>query len=143
LNFLSWVLVGLAIAFAAVAIYAGNNLVVAVPTAAVAVLFVSIVGATELQARSSRLVPVQAGVSRQPTNSRVESDSLLRLRRSFTSGEMGRSSVLASVRALERDLSPTGRTALTLDGERAVLDLPPEQFRKWVDDRLQRIEAAT
>jgi hypothetical protein len=142
-NFFSWLSVGLAVAFAGAAIYAGSNLPVAVPTATVAVLLVSIVGATELHARSSRFVPVRAGVSRQPTSSRVESDSLLRLRQSFTSGEMGRSSVLASLRALERDLSPTGRTALTLDGERAVLNLPPDQFRKWVDDHLQRIEAAT
>jgi hypothetical protein len=142
-NALSWVLVGIAIGTAGIAIYAGNNLVVAVPAGSVAILSVAAVGAVELQARSARLVPVRAGVARQPLSHRIESDSLLQLRRSFTAGEIGRSSILATVRALERDLSPTGRTPLSLDAERDVLHLPPEQFRRWVDDRLRRIEAAT
>ncbi|MGC2290168.1 MAG: hypothetical protein WA688_09995 [Thermoplasmata archaeon] len=143
MNFLAWLLVGGAIAAAAVAVQAGNNLVVAVPAGAAAVVFVSVVGAAELQARSARLVPVRGGTGHQPMRERVESDSLLRLRRSFRSGEIGRSSILATVRALERDLSPFGRTPLSLEGERAILDLPPDQFRRWIDDRLRRVEAAT
>ncbi|MGA7861096.1 MAG: hypothetical protein WCB19_04495 [Thermoplasmata archaeon] len=143
MNLLSWVLVGGAIAAAAFAIDAGNNLGTAVPAAAAGVILVSTVGVAELQSRSSRLVPVRRGMGRQPTPGRVESDSLLRLRRSFETGEFGRSSILATVWALERGLSPAERTSLSLEAERAVLDLPREQFRMWVDDRLQRIEAAT
>jgi len=142
-NFLSWVLVGGAIAAAAVAIDAGGSLGTAVPAAAAAVILVSIVGVAELQVRSYRLVPVRGGMGRPPTPGRVESDSLLRLRRSFRTGEFGRSSILATLWALERGLSPADRTSLSLEAERAVLDLPPDQFRKWVEDRLQRIEAAT
>jgi hypothetical protein len=142
-NFLSWVLVGGAVVAALVAIQAGDNLVVAVPVGAVAVLLVSIVGAVELQSRSTPFAPARGGVARQGVRYRVESDSLLRLRRSFGSGEIGRSSILATVRALERDLNPAGRTPLSLEGEREVLDLPPDQFRRWVDARLARIEAAT
>jgi hypothetical protein len=142
-NLLAWAVVGGAVIAAAVAIQAGDNLVVAVPAGAVAVLLVSVVGATELQSRSSQLVPARTGVVRQAAQARIESDSLLRLRRSFGTGEIGRSSILATVRALERDLSPSGRTPLSLEGERTVLELPPDQFRKWVDDRLRRIEAAT
>jgi hypothetical protein len=142
-NALTWALAGIAVGTAGVAIYAGNNLVVAVPAGSVAILCVAVLGATELRARSARLVPVRAGVARQPTSHRIESDSLIQLRRSFTAGEIGRSSILATVRALERDLSPTGRTPLSLDAERQLLDLPPDQFRQWVDDRLRRVEAAT
>jgi hypothetical protein len=142
-NWFSWVLVGIAVGAAGIAIYAGNNLVVAVPAGSVAILSVAVVGAMELQSRSARLVTVRAGVARQPTPHRIETDSLLRLRRSFTAGEIGRSSILATVRALERDLSPTGRTPLSLEAERQLLDLPTDQFRNWVDDRLRRIEAAT
>jgi hypothetical protein len=142
-NSFSWLLVGIAVGAAGIAIYAGNNLVLAVPAGSVAILCVAGVGAVELQARSARLVTVRSGVARQPTSHRMESDSLLQLRRSFTAGAIGRSSILATVRALERDLSPTGRTPLSFDAERQLLDLPPDQFRKWVDDRLRRIEAAT
>ncbi len=80
---------------------------------------------------------------RRPSRERVESDSLLRLRRSFGTGEIGRSAILATLRALERDLRPSGRTVLSLEAEREILRFPPERFRKWVDERLQRIEAAT
>lgn len=143
MNVLPWVLVGGAIAAAGVAIQAGNNLVVAVPAGAVAVLLVSVAGASEIRTRSSRLIPIRGGIADQPARDRVESDSLLRLRKSFGSGEIGRSSILATVRALERDLSPTGRTPLSLEDEQKVLRLPPDQFRGWVADRLKRIEAAT
>lgn len=143
MNLLSWALVGLAIAAAAVAIHAGNNLIVAVPVGAVAVLLVSVVGVVELQSRTSPLDPTAGGIVRETARDRVETDSMLKLRRSFRTGEIGRSSIMATVRALERDLSPTGRTPLSFDAERQVLDLPPDQFRQWVDDRLHRIEAAT
>ena len=143
MNFLSWVLVGGALASAAVAAQAGNNLQVAVPAGAVAVLLIAIVGAAELQSEATPLAPARAGIVRQPPRERVESDSLLRLRRAFSSGTMGRSSILATVRALERDMSPSGRTSLSLEAEGALLNLPPEQFRQWVDERLRRIETST
>jgi hypothetical protein len=142
-NTLGWVLIGGALVAAAVAIQAGNNLQVAVPTAALAVILVAVVGATLLESRSQRLLPTRGGVSRGPSHERVESDSLLRLQRSFKAGAIGRSAIMATVRALERDLSPSGRASLTLDAEREILALPPDRFRKWVDERLQRIEAAT
>jgi hypothetical protein len=142
-NLLSWLLIGGAIAAAALAIEAGNHLVVAVPIGAAAVILISVAGALELAPRSSRFEATHGGAAVQPTTGRLESDSLLRLRRSFGSGKIGRSSILATVRALERDLSPSGRTPLSLDDEQKVLHLPPDQFRGWVDDRLKRIEAAT
>jgi hypothetical protein len=142
-NLLSWVLVGLAVAAGAVAVQAGNDLPVAVPAAVGSVLLMAVVGAWEVQARSYRLAPAPRGVTRQEPPDRVESDSLLRLRRAFTSGTMGRSAILATVRALERDLSPWGRTLLSLEAERRLLELPPEQFRSWIDERLRRIEATT
>jgi len=141
-NLLSWVLVGGALAAGAVAVQAGNNLPVAVPVGALAVLLVTVVGASALQDRSTRLAPTPGGMVR-PVHPRVESDSLLRLRQSFGSGEIGRSSILATVRALERDMSPSGRTLLSLEAERTILALPSDQFRRWIDDRLRQIEAAT
>jgi hypothetical protein len=143
MNSFSWVLLGSAVVAAAVAIDAGSHLAVAVPAGAAAVLLVSIVGATELQSRSSEFVPdpERTGISGPPE--RTESDSLLRLRRAFRTGEMGRSMILATIHALERDLEPAGRTPLSIEEERAALRLPSEQFRRWVDDRLTGIEAAS
>jgi hypothetical protein len=143
MNGLGWGLVGAAVVAAAVAVQAGNNVAVAVPAGAVAVLLVSVVGAAELRSRSIRLIPVQSGVARPTTSGRVESDSLLRLRRAFRMGEMGRSTILATIHALERDLGPHDRIPLSVEEERTALNLPSDQFRKWVDERLRRIEAAS
>jgi hypothetical protein len=142
-NALSWILVGGAIAAAGLAIYAGNNLLFAVPAGAVAIAMVAVVGAAQLRGRTSALLPARSGMARAPVTSRIESDSLLRLRRSFSSGEIGRGSILATVRALERDMSPGGRTALSLEAEREILDLSADKFREWVDERLRKIEAVT
>jgi hypothetical protein len=143
MNSFSWVLLGGAVVAAAVAIDAGSHLALAVPAGAAAVLLVSVVGATELQSQSSEFAPdsERAGASGLPEQ--TESDSLLRLRRAFRTGEMGRTLILATIHSLERDLEPTGRTPLSIEEERAALRLPPEQFRRWVDDRLTRIEAAS
>lgn len=143
MNFFLWVLVGGALVAVAVAVQAGTNLAVAVPMAAVAILLITVVGAAELQTRSSPLAPARGGIIRRTGRPRLETDSMLRLRRAFRSGEIGRSAILATIRALERDLSPTGRTPLSFEAERTLLALPTDQFRLWVDDRLRRIEAAT
>lgn len=141
MNLFTWALVGLALVATGVAVQAGNNLSVAVPAASGAVFLISVVGVLEVGERSRDLVAVVAGVGRPAMLHRVESDSLLRLRRAFASGSIGRTSILATIRALERDLSPAGRTLLSLEAERSVLHLPPEEFRAWIDERLRRIEA--
>jgi hypothetical protein len=143
MNGLSWVLLGGAVVASAVAIQAGNHVTVAVPSAATAILLVSIAGALEIQSRSARLTPVPEAEGSPSGGGRLESDSLLRLRRAFRSGEIGRTTILATVHALERDLGPGVRTPLSVEEERRALQLPQDQFRTWVDERLQRIEAAS
>jgi hypothetical protein len=88
-------------------------------------------------------MPIRQGVVRVGVAESVESDSMLRLRRGFDTGEIGRASILATLRALERELGPGGLSQLSLESERMVLRLPSDQFRNWVDDRVRRIEAAT
>lgn len=143
MNRADWVLLGGAVVAAAAAVQAGNNVSVAVPAGAAAVLLVAIVGGARLQSTTSRLPPAQAGVIRETPPPRDESDSLLRLRRAFRGGPIGRSSILATIRALEQDLGPAGRATLSLESERALLELPPDQFRQWIDERLLRVEAVT
>ncbi|MCI4352235.1 MAG: hypothetical protein L3K14_02465 [Thermoplasmata archaeon] len=143
MNWFSWVLLAGAVIAASAAVQAGNNLDVAVPAGAAAVLLVAVVGAARLRSTASRLIPAHSGMIREMAPTRDESDSLLRLRRAFRGGPIGRSSIVATIRSLERDLYPASRTALSLESERALLQLPPDQFRQWVDDRLLRIEALT
>ena len=125
------------------AIEAGNDLSVAVPVAAAGVALVAVVAVVEIRERSSRLSTARGAVVVRQVPAGVASDSLLQLRRAFQAGVFGRSSVLATLRALERDMAPTGRTLLSLEEERRILELPPDEFRRWVDDRVRRIEAAT
>lgn len=143
MNLLSWTMVALAVVAAALSVETGNDLSLAVPTGAAAVTLVALAGAIELRSRSARLEPVDQGVLRPYGPEVVESDSMLRLRRGFETGPIGRASVLATLRALERELGPRAASQLSLETERAVLGLPPDQFRSWVDERVRRIEAAT
>lgn len=139
----SWLALFLGLLALAAAIQAGNNLTIAVPAAAVGVALVALVGVVEVRSRTSQLWHARGAVLVRPPPERPTSDSLLQLRKSFRAGIIGRSSILATLRALERDLAPAGRTLLSLEDERAILDLPPEPFRRWVEERIRRIEAAT
>ena len=143
MNGSSWILLAGALVSATVAILDGGHLAVTVPAGAVAVLLVSIVGAVELKARYLGSDSHPAGLGRPGIPNRMESDPLLRLRRAFRTGDMGRSTILATIHALERDLEPTGLTPLSVEEERAALGLSAEKFRTWVDERLQRIEASS
>lgn len=143
MNAASWMVLVLGLLAAGAAIQAGNNLSVAVPAAAAAVALVALVGVLEVRSRSSSLGSARGTMRVEPATRGPETDSLLQLRRSFRAGRMGRSSILATLRALERDMSPTGRTPLTLQEEQIVLGMPPDQFRRWVEERVRRIEGAT
>ncbi len=139
----SWLALFLGVLALAAAIQAGNDLTIAVPAGAVGVALVALVGVVEVRSRTSQLWRVRGTVLVRLPPDRPTSDSLLQLRKSFRAGIIGRSSILATLRGLERDLAPTGRTLLSLEEERAILDLPPEPFRRWVEERIRRIEAAT
>ena len=140
MNLLSWTLIGGAFAAAGAAIDAGRDLAVALPAGALAVLLITIVGITEIQSRTSPLTPGGTESGPSPRHERVEGDSLLRLRRAFKSGPIGRASILAAIHALEQDLGPGGPAPLSLEDERQALNLSPEEFRKWIDGRLRGIE---
>lgn len=140
MNLLSWALIGGALAAAGAAIDAGRNLAVALPAGALAVLLIAIVGVAEIRSRTSPLTPEGAEPGPSPRHERVEGDSLLRLRRAFKSGQIGRASILAALHALEQDLGAGGPAPLSLEDERRALDLSPEEFRQWIDGRLRSIE---
>ncbi len=127
----------------AVALFSGTNLVVTLPAALLAVAAAAALGFGRLAPTLRRRVASRPTLAEDRPAIPWASSPLLTLRRGFVAGRLGRQMVLASLRALERDLSPTGRTPLSMEEERDLLQLPTTQFRQWVEGRLELLEAAT
>lgn len=65
-----------------------------------------------------------------------------RLRAAMGSGPLGRAGVIARLRTLERG-SLGGAAAISTDEEARILRLSPKEFRLWLGERLDRLEAAS
>ncbi len=143
MTFLETFLVVLSGAGTAVALFAGSNLELTLPAALVAVAAAAALGFGRIAPTLRRRVASRLTLAEERPAFGWASSPLLTLRRGFAGGRMGRQTVLASLRALERDLSPTGRTPLSIEEERDLLQLPTSQFRQWVEGRLELLEAAT
>jgi len=121
-------------AAAALAIAAGPNLAVALFLGGAAALGGGVVAILVLgdRVRRTETRPVA-----------VESETLVTLRDALSSGPLGRERVIAAVRAVEwgqavRDPSPAGA-----EEDRRLLELPREEFRRWLTERLDRLERET
>lgn len=115
----------------AVALWAGNNVAVAAPGAALACLALVGIGAGPLL---ERLRP-----ARRPAPP-PERDSLVLLGDAFHAGVLGRRSILATVRALEVQAFGDRVRPLTLDEEERLLAAPLPKFRAWVEARVGALE---
>jgi len=125
-----WVLPTIAALATALAVWAGSDLVIAIPAAGLAVLAADLlfVGAW-LDARDRRAPPLP----RYP-------HEVSRLRLALRSGTLGRGDLILVLDRLERsgsnpDLLP--RTASELD---ALVHLPPSEFRQYLRQRLDDLE---
>ncbi len=127
----------------AVALLAGSHVEVTLPAALVAVAAAAALGFGRMSPTLRRRVASRPTLAEERPAFGWTSNPLLTLRRGFAGGRLGRQTVLASLRALERDLSPVGRTPLSIEQERDLLQLPTSQFRQWVESRLELLEAAT
>lgn len=130
--FVIWV--ALAAVGALLALFAGTNLALALPAAALAIAAAAAGGATALIER------VQFPERPAPT---VASDSLVPLTEAFRSGTIGRQSVLAAIRSLEREMLGAGAPFLTFEREQELLRAKDEEFRAWANERMGALEAAT
>jgi hypothetical protein len=126
-------LLGLAAAVVA-ALWAGPNLAVAEPAAAVAVALGAAWMALEILPRLRRLTPPV-----DPTRfDRVDS-----LGEIFEEGAMGRQTIIATINGLESEVFGVRRLPLSLDDEIRLSRAPAKEFRAWVDARLTELELAT
>jgi len=118
---------------AGLAILAGSDLPIAVPLAAIAVAAAAslLVGAVE----RTRWPPVELRARPAAVSARV--------RTAFEEGEFGRVTLVRMLDALEPAGSPSPVRRLTSDELLALKTAPPEQFRRYLSERLDDLEART
>ena len=126
-------LLGVGVATGA-AIWAGPNVAVAEPAAAVAVLLGAAWMALEILPRLRRLAPA----SDPARFERLDSPGEI-----FVDGAMGRQTIIATINGLESEVFGAHRVPLSLDDEIRLSRAPQREFRAWVDARLTELEAAT
>lgn len=129
-----WAWVVLLVVGLSVALWAGGNVATAVPAAALAAAAAAGLAAQELWPKVRRTVtprPLPSG------------DPLIALRDAFTSGRLGRQTIVATIATLHRELGHGTLSRVTADEERRLLDLPSGEFRMWVDGEVARLERGT
>jgi len=121
----------LAVGGTIVALAAGDSLVVAVPATGVAVL-----GAAVLLAEAawrSRAPPAPRPAAPAPPFGAS-------VRSALRSGRAGRLAVVQALDRVERAIAQPARPVTTPDEQRAILDWSPEEFRRYVAQRLDALE---
>lgn len=129
-----WAWVALVVVGIAVALWAGGNASSAVPAATLAAVAAAALAAQELWPKVRRpvvLAPVPSG------------DPLVALRNAFTTGRLGRQTIVATLASLHRELGHAALARVDADEERRLLDLPATEFRAWVDREVGRLERET
>jgi hypothetical protein len=130
-SLVSWLLPVVAVAATIVAVVAGGNLSLALPSAAIAILAAALLFARSWSRRARAPEP-------SPPPARSDTD---RLRLAFHSGRLGREEVAIALNRLERSFLDPNAAPPPLDELSRVAALPPDQFRSYVRGKLDRLEA--
>lgn len=69
--------------------------------------------------------------------------SLVVLRESFQSGPLGRQAIVSTVASLEQTRTRGLEPRMSPDEERRLVASPPDEFRAWLDARLEILERET
>jgi hypothetical protein len=117
-----------------VALLGGTNLSVVIPAAMLAILSATIAGVALLLGRV-RFPP--------PAPLSAEFETSLPLWESFRSGQLGRQTVIATLRQLSREMLGPGAAELSEGQEQALLMMGPAEFRDWADQAMSRLEASS
>lgn len=127
-----WGLVTLAIAATAIAIWAGPNLTIALPVAVVAVASASLLFVeVALASAESREPQGRAGAGPDPSDVRV----------AFVSGNLGRQKLVQTLDLLERAGGNAERRASAPGPPGDFRAMSAEEFRDYLRDRLDSLEA--
>lgn len=130
-----WLLVALAAVATALALWAGSNLALAVPAGVVAVAAAAFLfGEAWLRHGTRRAVPATPLPA---------ADSASALRTNFRSGPLGREAIVVLLDRLEREgLHPELPARRPAEFARFAR-LSPAEFRRYVRDRLDELEAGS
>jgi len=126
-----WVLPLIAVAATVLAVLAGGDLSIALPSAAIAVLAAALLFARGWSGRARAPDP-------SPPAPRTDAD---RLRLAFRSGRIGREEVVVALNRLERSFLDPNLAPPPVDELSRLASLPPEQFLSYVRRTLDRLEA--
>ncbi len=129
---LRWYLLGIAGAAVGVAVWAGGNLRVAVPVAAIAV---AAAGLLFVDAWAELGGPLLEARSPPPPSPRDD------LRRTFRTGRMGREELVEFLDRLEREGPNPSLPRRRSEEVRELLRLSPREFRGYLAQRLDDLEA--
>jgi hypothetical protein len=122
------------VACVAVALWAGPNVAVAEPAAAVAIVLGAGALAVEVLPRLRRL---------EPAADPARFERIASMGELFEAGAMGRQTILSTIGALESEVFGSRREPLTLDDEIRLTKAPAKEFREWVDAHLSALERAS
>lgn len=125
------VLLAVAVVATGIAVWAGPNFVIALPAAVAAVV-------------AAGLLFLGAGLDRIPSrplrSAPVPATSMVGLRRAFTSGRLGRESLVETLDRLERAGPNPDLPALRPDEADRIWRMPPKEFREYLRERLDQLE---
>ena len=127
----AWWWAGAALALALLAVLSSSNYAVAVPAAVAAVALAGL-AVGEIVLRLSVRPRAEAPADR-PTPADIQEW--------FRSGPMGREEIVRILDMIERRTLRPGLPARTPGEVRRFLGLRPEEFRRYVDERLTQLEA--
>jgi hypothetical protein len=129
---IGWFLPTIAGIATAVALLAGKNLSVAVPAAAVAVAAAALLILSAWTERARASAP-------PPTVPPGDAD---RIRRAFRSGRIGREELVATLHRLELRFIDPGLPPLSVKQLERIVEMSPDEFLRYVRNRIARLEAA-
>ncbi len=115
----------------AIAVWAGSNLAIALPASVAAVAAASLLFAEAFVRRPT----VDGGALPPP-----EGGPAARLRDSLRSGTLGHESIVDQVDRLERSAGNPGLPVRLREELEQLARLPPGEFLRYLDERLDRIE---
>ncbi|MGI0071349.1 MAG: hypothetical protein ACRECT_04690 [Thermoplasmata archaeon] len=129
---LGWFLPAVALLAAGVAVWAGPNFALAIPAAATATLAAALLF---LDAWFDRPGRVPARLSAMPPR------ETSRLRAALTSGTLGREELVLTLDTVERKGLTPDLPVRTVSELEAIVGLPAKEFRDYLRERVERLEA--
>jgi hypothetical protein len=133
-NPLAWGLVVLAVVATGVAVWAGNNFTVALPSAGIAVMAASLLFLDVEIRRPARAGRAPTGISPTQPN---------QIRQAFLSGQLGREKLVGLLDRLERSGPNPTLPPRRYEELQSIVAMSRTEFQQYLTARLEYLEART